>query len=346
MTATPGTARTTVAVCSYNRAPLLERALASLLDGLPRDARIVVVDNASGDGSPNVARRMGVDVVVNSTNLGMVGNWNRAIELVTGEYGAVFHDDDEYVPGAVARLSRALDDAPSASFVHSGVTMIDGAGVAIEEPPLLRGGVRPGPEVAREIAETGTPFVFAPTVLFRRAAIQRAGPFDASFHLAADFDMWSRLAFEGDVAYVPERLLRYRQHGGSGTTVSTPVTAALECRRIQEAAAARLGPSLGVSRRALLAARIRYFHFARLASWVLGGWGVRPPQEPATLKELSSRARVGFLEERLFAAIVATPPLRAAASAYMLRVRRRLDEDRWRLARSQGATVPPRSLGR
>jgi len=65
-----------------------------------------------------------------------------------------------------------------------------------------------------------------------RAAVRRAGPFSAAYRLAADLDMWGRLALEGDVAFVPERLLRYRVHPSGGTAGTTLVTYAEECREV------------------------------------------------------------------------------------------------------------------
>lgn len=305
------TARLTVALCTRQRAALLREALASLDGQLPPGARLVVVDNASTDGTAEVVRAFPfAGHVRNPTDLGMVGNWNRALELMDGEFGAIVHDDDVHEPGALGKLLAALEAAPSAAFVHAGVTLIDGAGAVVGLPPLHAGGLRPGAEAAAEIARTGACPYYAPTVMFRVAAARRAGPFPAGFRLAADLDMWGRLALEGDVLFLPERLLRYRVHASGGTAGTTLVTYAQECREVQRRVLAALAARRGAAPLLAEVAGLEARYLGRLALALAVRYGARAPGDEATLAALRGVRREGTALERAWVALLLVPPVR------------------------------------
>ena len=305
------TARLTVALCTFERADLLRRALASLEGQLPPGTRLLVLDNASADATAEVVRAFPfAEYHRNPVNLGMVGSWNRALELMESEFGALVHDDDEHEPGALGKLLAALAAAPSAAFVHAGVTLIDAGGAVLGLPPLHPGGVRPGAEVAEGIARTGRCPFYAPTVMFRVAAARRAGPFPAGFRLAADLDLWGRLALTGDVAYVPERLVRYRVHPSGGTAGTTLVTYAEECREVQRRLLAALSARRGAAPLLIEVARIESTYLGRLALSLAVRYGARPPGDEATLEALRAVRREGTAVERAWAAALLWPPVR------------------------------------
>jgi GT2 family glycosyltransferase len=308
------TARLAVALCTFERPALLRRALASLDGQLPAGARLLVVDNASADDTAEVVRAFPFAAYHrNPRNLGMVGNWNRAAALLEAEgaeYGAVIHDDDEHEPGALAALLAALAAAPSAAFAHAGVTLVDPAGAVLGRPPLPAAGLRPGAAAALEIARTGACPYHAPTVMFRAAALRRAGPFSEDFRLAADLDMWGRLALEGDVVGVAARLLRYRVHPAGGTAGTTLVTYAAECREVQR----RLGRALAARGLGPLPspAAVEARYLGRLALSLAVRYGARAPGDEATRAALAAVRREGTALERAWAGALLLPPVRGA----------------------------------
>ncbi len=69
-----------VGIVSYRTPEHLGRCLAALPDALGRHAAdAVVVDNASGDRSPDIARAAGASVIVNARNLGYASAMNQAL---------------------------------------------------------------------------------------------------------------------------------------------------------------------------------------------------------------------------------------------------------------------------
>lgn len=103
----------TVAVCTHNRAPLLERALAALgrVTRPAGDFEILVVDNASSDDTQALVRRLGAENrrlrYVLEPRLGLSHARNRAFREARGEYVA-YTDDDALVPEAWLRVAEEV----------------------------------------------------------------------------------------------------------------------------------------------------------------------------------------------------------------------------------------------
>jgi hypothetical protein len=86
-------------VITYNRAPDLERTLESLVGSPFADCPITVLDNASTDATAHVCdafqrRFRDMRVVRHPRNVGLSGNYLRAVELSRSPYTWVLADDD------------------------------------------------------------------------------------------------------------------------------------------------------------------------------------------------------------------------------------------------------------
>ncbi len=108
-----------VGIVSWNTAELLDRCLASLpaaLGGL--DASVVVVDNASADGSAAVAERHpGVAVIRNDRNVGYARAMNQALAGAQAEVLIALNPDTEPPAGSLAKLAERLLAAPDVGLV-------------------------------------------------------------------------------------------------------------------------------------------------------------------------------------------------------------------------------------
>ncbi|GAA1749590.1 glycosyltransferase [Agromyces humatus] len=115
MSPSPEPARVVAVVVAYNRAELLAEVLASLAAQRTPLTRVVVVDNASTDGSAEVARAAGelVDLVSLSRNTGGAGGFaaGMAVALADHEPDWLWLMDDDTVPteGALAELLAAVE---------------------------------------------------------------------------------------------------------------------------------------------------------------------------------------------------------------------------------------------
>jgi GT2 family glycosyltransferase len=119
-----------IIIVSFNARAHLERCLQSLHDSPPSRLReIIVVDNASSDGSADAARRWpAVRVIETGANVGFAAGNNVGIRASSGEYLLLLNSDTEVPPGAVDALATALDRDPSVAVV--GPRLVDPGGRA------------------------------------------------------------------------------------------------------------------------------------------------------------------------------------------------------------------------
>jgi N-acetylglucosaminyl-diphospho-decaprenol L-rhamnosyltransferase len=111
-------------IVSYNVRDLLLQCIASLrADGIEH---IVVVDNASSDGSADAARAAGVEVVALDANLGFGSGANRGVARTDTPYVVVCNPDLEVEPGANKALTEVLDGDRTVALVAPRIETPDG----------------------------------------------------------------------------------------------------------------------------------------------------------------------------------------------------------------------------
>ncbi len=108
-----------IAIPTYNRAPVLRQALDRLLPQLKDfsdQIELIFSDNASTDETPAILadaayQNMNLRMVVhrNETNIGFFGNAVACREAATGTYLWLLSDDDFVLPGVVAEIVRCLE---------------------------------------------------------------------------------------------------------------------------------------------------------------------------------------------------------------------------------------------
>ncbi len=203
-----------VVLVTYNRADLLDATIRSVLDQTLDDFELIIADDASPDHTPEVCRRWaGLDSRVRynrrPANAGMPGNLNLGILTTRGEYVAILHDDDAYSPDLLEKWKNCLDEHPRAAFVFNAYRALDARG---QTRTLFREALPrcfPGSLLLEAVFFRFFRFdspVWG-SVMMRRSAFDRAGPFAERFGYWADVDMWMRLAEEYDVCYLDEPLI-------------------------------------------------------------------------------------------------------------------------------------------
>ncbi|MGD2143538.1 MAG: glycosyltransferase family 2 protein [Anaerolineae bacterium] len=130
--------RLTVVIVSWNVRELLASCLGSLLVDLERsrlEAAVLVVDNASADGTPEMVSDVfpDVDLIANEENLGFAAGNNLALREILGRKSQIpqhvwlLNPDTEVRSGAAAELLSALDDDPSAGVAGAKLLYPDGS---------------------------------------------------------------------------------------------------------------------------------------------------------------------------------------------------------------------------
>lgn len=101
--------RVTVLIPSFNAAATLRAAVASALNQTLRDLEVLVIDDASSDGTASVVAEMAsrdrrVRSLRNPRNQGKAVSMNYGIEVATGKWIAVLDADDRYAPERLQHL--------------------------------------------------------------------------------------------------------------------------------------------------------------------------------------------------------------------------------------------------
>jgi glycosyltransferase involved in cell wall biosynthesis len=199
-----------VVVAVYNGAPFLAEALDSALGQDYTPVEVVVVDDGSTDATPDVIARYPEVVALRQDNAGPGAARNTGIAAARGELIA-FVDADDVVPvGKLCTQVAYLRDHPDVSVVLGRQeTRMEGP---VDVPHWLE---RPM-WLPRTFSWDGREQIPPMTMVARREAFDRVGPFDTRFRFADDLDWLLRVQEAGvGLAMVDEVVLTRRVHGNN-----------------------------------------------------------------------------------------------------------------------------------
>jgi N-acetylglucosaminyl-diphospho-decaprenol L-rhamnosyltransferase len=128
---TPAASRLTIVIVTYNSSREIDVVLGSLTQPAPVTAHdIVVIDNASSDGTPALMRNRwaAIRLIESGANLGFAAANNRAIRTSSSELVLLLNPDTRVPAGAVDRLVAQLDARADVAIV--GPRIVDGHGRA------------------------------------------------------------------------------------------------------------------------------------------------------------------------------------------------------------------------
>ena len=213
-----------VAMATYNGAAFVEEQLASILADLGPDDEVVVVDDASTDDTAAVVGGFDdarVRLVRSEANQGYVRAFERAIGQARGQVVLLADQDDVWVPGRVATLTRALE---SHQVVASNLGTLGGAeGIpgpfGQDDWRLKAGDERHHVRNVLGILAGLRPY-YGCAMGVRRDALRLALPFPD--YLAESHDLWLALYgnLSGSIGHVEARTVQRRIHADNQTPVS------------------------------------------------------------------------------------------------------------------------------
>jgi GT2 family glycosyltransferase len=219
--------RVAVLMVDFNEGRFLSRSLAALREQTRRPDRILLADNGSTDGSPEMVEREfpEVEVIRLRRNAGFAGANNAAARAAAGcDVIALLNADAFPEPNWLAALVAAAEARPDvAAFASRMLTahdpeVLDGAGDDFHVSGLVwRRGQGQRAVAVPEAERPGEVFsACGGAAMYRRDVFLGAGGFDETFHgYYEDTDLAFRLRLLGHrVHYVPDAVVH---HVGSGT---------------------------------------------------------------------------------------------------------------------------------
>lgn len=233
-----GPAAVSVVVPSYNHAPFVEATLRSIIKQTLWPAELIVIDDGSSDGSPQIIERVLDDCpfpceLLARDNCGLCPTLNEGFERTRGEYFAYLGSDDLWLPEFLRARVELLEFRPAAALAYGHAYFIDEQNRIIDSTAdwatYVDGDAR------AMLLQTTAPM--SPTVLYRRRFLEHH-LWDEESKLE-DYDLYLRLSVEGEFAFDPRILSAWRRHSSN---VSWEQTLMLEEQlRAQRKSAWRFG---------------------------------------------------------------------------------------------------------
>ena len=200
-----------VVLPAFNAAAFIERAIESVLGQSYGPIELIVVDDGSGDATPEALARYGDRIrSVRQDRGGVSRARNRGIDLARGPLVAFIDADDEWEPTKIERQVEALRGFPDAVVALTAVRRIGDGRETVVRPR--------GDGDLMETLLVGSMVLGPPSAMLTTLdALRAAGPFDPSLAQGEDWDLLVRLALLGPFVLLPEPLTRYRIHAGNAS---------------------------------------------------------------------------------------------------------------------------------
>jgi glycosyltransferase involved in cell wall biosynthesis len=194
---------------AYNVQDTIDEAVCSILEQSHANLELIVVDDGSTDATlerlqayKNSDRRVSVWSIENQ---GQTKALNFGLSKVRGPYLARMDADDISEPHRFERQIDRMESDDQLIALGTLRTTIDEDGKIIKQQ-------KPKRQASHDLLSIPPRYVSLvhPSAMIRTNALRRVGGYRPFFRYAQDVDLWLRLADQGTLNVLPERLLRYR----------------------------------------------------------------------------------------------------------------------------------------
>ncbi len=201
----------TVLMSCYNASAYLAEAIESVLSQTYNDYEFVAVNDGSTDNTLDILRKYaskdGRIRVLDKSNTGLADSLNFGIDAAQGRWIARIDADDVITPDRLARQLSFVKSHRSVVLLGAGCTLVDANGSRIRDYRYPRKHC----SLVTHMAFGGASFPHS-SAFFRKEAAIGIGRYNTRFARRQDLDLWLRLSQVGEIASVPELLVKKREH--------------------------------------------------------------------------------------------------------------------------------------
>src|ERR1700682_2973015 len=236
-----------VIIPTYNRRVMVREAIDSVLAQTAAGFELIVVDDASSDGTGEDLALLGAEHaptvrIEHTANRGPAAARNRGVAIACAPLVAFLDSDDVWAPNKLARHLEFMRENP-------------GCAISQTDEIWIRNGRRVNPGMRHRkrggdffIESLRTCLVSPSAVLMRKELFDSIGGFDEDPSAAEDYDLWLRIQVEHEIGLLDEALVTRR--GGHPDQLSA-TTAGIDRFRILALAKLLGGDSLSPERRSV-----------------------------------------------------------------------------------------------
>ena len=209
----------------YNAEKTIGKTIASILAQTYTDFELIVVDNASTDNSVSIVKAFQdprISLIEYHSHLPHAElNWDRCFYHAKGEYMAIFHADDIYLPTMIElQVANFKLDTSIVGVFTTGNIINDNDDITGEFrlPEVINGGYFYNYKMLLNAFLLHTDFLPSPTAMLKRDIYTKCSPFRYDeFKSASDLDMWLRASTFGTLVILDEKLFNYRVSKNQGS---------------------------------------------------------------------------------------------------------------------------------
>lgn len=205
-----------IIIPTYNRSNYLERAVVSALAQEGNDYEVIVMDNASSDGTEKVMKQFLYNkkfkYVKNNQNIGMIANWQKGVEeCASGEWVLILSDDDRLIDNNyLENAKKFIDKYEDLVIIHANRSIVSESGRHVEYRSLKN--FMDGSEIfINYLKNPNIMFTFV-TGIFKRELSIRLKCFSKHNVVGSDTMEFLRMALYGKVAFIDDVVAEYRIH--------------------------------------------------------------------------------------------------------------------------------------
>jgi glycosyltransferase involved in cell wall biosynthesis len=187
------------------------------------DLEIIISDDSSDNKSKEVAERTLKDwkglwkYIHNKPALGMADNWNQSIQIASGQYVLILHDDDYLVEHGVENLLKIIKEVQAKKNVMLfGVSVVNTRGRVMKKQHFIER-IYLEPKEAIKRLMSNSSFIRFPGIVIKRNCFENVGYFRPDIGGVADLDMWIRLLGNYGLLCIPLETSAYTVHSSALT---------------------------------------------------------------------------------------------------------------------------------
>jgi glycosyltransferase involved in cell wall biosynthesis len=196
-----------VVIPCYNYGRYLAQCVNSVLDQQDVRVDVLIIDDASSDGSDQIVRRLGaqdtrIRTICHTVNQGHASTYNEGMTHVTGDYVVLVSADDLLTPGWLARATSLMEQYPSVGLTYGSTVIFTDGGLPAARTTAKKWIIWHGHDWIMQACRTGENVVGHSGALMRTSVLREIGGYKVQLPHAGDFEMWMRAATVSDIGYV------------------------------------------------------------------------------------------------------------------------------------------------
>ena len=196
---------------SFNQAHFIRSTIESVLSQQV-NLEHIVIDGGSTDGTVAILGEYADRFpdrfkFISEHDKGQSDAINKGMRMARGDILSYLNSDDEYLPGALEAVERAVRQNPWATWFTGKCIIVDEHGAAIRSWfSAIKDWIAPPIQRSKLLTMN---IVSQPSTFWKRSVYERHGEFRTDLHLVMDYEFWCRISRE-PAEYIPLPLSKYR----------------------------------------------------------------------------------------------------------------------------------------